>query len=156
MSFVAYYLPAYEVRGKIIFILGNVCLFTLAGGTPFPGQDGGPHPDDGWGVLHSQIRTGGYPIPGLDGGGYPIPISGQEGYLIPGLDRGYSIPGPNRGRYLHARSGRGGYPGVAPVQVRSQVRMEGILGYPPTQDWMDTSHPVLDALTTRRVVCLLR
>ena len=43
--------PAYVVRGKVIFILGNVCLFTIGGG-------------------------GGYPVPGLmvgGGGGYPIP-----------------------------------------------------------------------------------
>ena len=40
--------PAYVVRGKVIFILGNVCLFTIGGGIPCPRSDGG----------------GGYPIPG--------------------------------------------------------------------------------------------
>ena len=33
--------PAYVVRGKVIFILGNVCLFTIVGGTPSQVGGGG-------------------------------------------------------------------------------------------------------------------
>ena len=66
--------PAYVVRGKVIFILENVCLFTIGGGGvyPVPGPGGGE-----------------YRIPGLDGGG--------GGYPIPGLDRG--VPHPADGGY---------------------------------------------------------
>ena len=60
--------PAYVVRGKVIFILGNVCLFTIGeGGYPVPGL-GGEYPMPGLG--------GGYPITGL-GGGVPCPRSGE-------------------------------------------------------------------------------
>ena len=87
--------PAYVVRGKVIFILGNVCLFTIAGGegTPYqvwegyptPGLDGGvSHPWSGWwGVPHP--RSGWW-------GGTPFQFW-TGGYLFPGLDRGYPIPG---------------------------------------------------------------
>ena len=80
--------PVYVVRGKVIFILGNVCLFTIAGG------------------------RGGYPIPGLAGvggtpsqvrGGRPHPRSrwrGGEGLsrlemgYLPYLDLGRGTPPP--------------------------------------------------------------
>ena len=78
----------YVVWGKVIFILGNVSLFTIGRGVPCPGQDGG-------GVTPSQVWVGGYPVPGL-GRGYPIP--GLDwGVPIPGLDGGggtWSTPQP--------------------------------------------------------------
>ena len=56
----AYLPPAYVVRGKVIFILGNVCLFTFGGVPhPYPSLSGG-YPIQPW--------TGGYPNPALDGG----------------------------------------------------------------------------------------
>ena len=60
-------LPAYVVRGKVIFILGNVCLFTIGGGmpfkvwmggTPFYVWVGGTHPRYGWGGTPSQVWGG--------------------------------------------------------------------------------------------------
>ena len=72
--------PVYVVRGKVIFILGNVCLFTIGGGYPSPGLGGGyPIPGLGGGTLSQVWMVGGtpsqvwmvgegYPIPGLDGG----------------------------------------------------------------------------------------
>ena len=66
--------PAYIVRGKVIFILGNICLFLIGGGVP--------HLRSG-GCTSSQVG-GGYPIPGLDRGTpsqvwgrwYPLPEMG--------------------------------------------------------------------------------
>ena len=58
-------LPTYVVRGKVIFILGNVCLFTIAGG----------YPDHRSGGTPSQVWwQGGYSIPGLAGGGTPSQV----------------------------------------------------------------------------------
>ena len=54
--------PAYEVRRKVIFILGNICLFTLVG-APHPADGGG----GGGGVQPSFPMGGGYPFPGEDG-----------------------------------------------------------------------------------------
>ena len=84
--------PAYVVRGKVIFILGNVCLFTFGGvgGSQVQVQVGG-----------SQVQVGGeVPGPGPDGG-VPGPGPGGGGGGIPGL-------GPGGGGYLV--SGLGGYP----------------------------------------------
>ena len=82
--------PAYVVRGKVIFILGNVCLFTIGwgGGTPNSDLGGGyPFPGLGGGGTPSQVWTGGgYPISGLDGGG--------GGVSQPGLDDGVPCPPP--------------------------------------------------------------
>ena len=65
--------PAYVVRGKVIFILGNVCLFTIAGGgrgysilglggTPsqvwWQGEGGVPHPRSSQGGTPSQVWSG--------------------------------------------------------------------------------------------------
>ena len=63
ISAIWFLLPAYVVRGKVIrgkviFILGNVCLFTI-GGCPVPGLGGVPHPRSGQGVPHP--RSGGTP-----------------------------------------------------------------------------------------------
>ena len=74
--------PAYVVRGKVIFILGNVCLFTIGGGiTPCQVWVGGftpprsglggrvPFLRSGWAVPHPRSGgTQGTPWPGLDGG----------------------------------------------------------------------------------------
>ena len=56
--------PAYVVRRKVMFILGNVCLPTLDGGVPT--LDEGTYL--GWGYL-PWMRGGGY-IPWM-GGIYP-------------------------------------------------------------------------------------
>ena len=87
--------PAYVVRGKVIFIPGNVCLFTLGGGTlsslgqggdPNPALDGGvPNPALDWGGVPIQPWTGGYP--NLGWGGTPS-LGGT-----PTLDGGYPISG---------------------------------------------------------------
>ena len=65
-SILPYLPPAYVVRGKVIFILGNVCLFTIAGGEGYPisglvaGGRGVPHPRSGWwGGTPSQVWSGG-------------------------------------------------------------------------------------------------
>ena len=102
-------MPAYVVRGKVIFILGNVCSPSVCvwgysvpglgrGRYPIPGLDGGggvPHPRSGWwGCTIPGLDGGGYPIPGLDGGeGVPPPKSGLDGGYLgyppgPGLDNG--------------------------------------------------------------------
>ena len=60
--------PAYVVRGKVIFILGNVCLFTFGGG-------GVPHP-------YPSLSRGGVPDPALDGGGVPDPALDRGGTPI--------------------------------------------------------------------------
>ena len=64
--------PAYVVRGKVIFILGNVCLFTLWGWGGTPSQV--------WGVPHPKSGLGGYPIPGLVGGVPHLRSQGYPGY----------------------------------------------------------------------------
>ena len=69
--------PAYVVRGKVIFILGNVCLFTFEGGVPRSRWVGGPR--SRWGGPRSRLRWGGYPV--SDPGGYPVSGLGG-GYLV--------------------------------------------------------------------------
>ena len=57
--------PTYVVQGKVIFILGNVYLFTIGGGVSRSQVWGGyPGP-----------RSVGYPISGVDGVGVPHPRS---------------------------------------------------------------------------------
>ena len=53
--------PAYVVRGKVIFILGNVCLFTFGGGVPCLRFSGGSHVSDffGGGVPGLRFSGGG-------------------------------------------------------------------------------------------------
>ena len=80
MKFVKLLPPAYVVRGKVIFILGNVCLFTLEGGVPGPG----PGVCVG-GVPGLRSREGGYPVSGLGGS----QVSGLGG--VPGL-RSRGVP----------------------------------------------------------------
>ena len=65
--------PAYVVRGKVIFILEIVCLFTIGWvGYPIPGPgEGVPHPRSRWRVPHPGDR--GYPIQ-LMGGGTPSQV----------------------------------------------------------------------------------
>ena len=62
--------PAYVVRGKVIFILWNVCLFTIGGGWGYPIQglgEGYPIPE-GYLIPRGGEWGGGYPVPGLGGG----------------------------------------------------------------------------------------
>ena len=67
--------PASVVWGKVIFILGNVCLFTLQGGYPISGSQ-----IWWWGDTQSQV-PGGHPISGSGlAGGVPSPRFG--GYPI--------------------------------------------------------------------------
>ena len=155
--------PAYVVRGKVIFILGNVCLFTITGG--------------GYPISGLVAGGGGYPIPGLatGGGGVPHPRSGQGGgvpHPRSGQGEGVSwVPplGPEMG-YPPARPGLG-YPldldGVPPPNLGWHTPPGPGTGYPPhpppdlapgtppprTWDWVT---PPLRALDTRRAVCLLR
>ena len=87
--------PAYVVRGKVIFILGNVCLFTFGGGVPclrFSGGGpmsqifgggpmsqmfgGGPRSQIFRGGPRSQI-LGGYQVSDFFGGGYPVSVKGK-------------------------------------------------------------------------------
>ena len=126
--------PAYVVRGKVIFILGNVCLFTIGwGGDSIPGLGGGGYPVSGVGE--------GYPVPGLDGGGYPGYPFGQDwmvgGYLgyppWPVLDGGgRGTPGTPHHDWM-------GYPppwldGVPPTTMtgRSTPLTLWLDGVPPT------------------------
>ena len=112
--------PAYVVRGKVIFILGNVCLFTTEGGgtpSPVPGLGGTPSqvwwwggtPFQVWGVPYPRSACRGTPSQVLLGGGTPFevwpgevphPRYGWGEYPIPGLASG--VP--------HPRSGWGEYP----------------------------------------------
>ena len=68
------------------------------GGTPFRGLAWGvPHLRSGWGVPTSQVRTEGYPHPGVpsrqDWMGYPPAPSKTMGYPFPIQDwMGYSLP----------------------------------------------------------------
>ena len=77
--------PAYVVRGKVIFILGNVCLFTIGrGGYPIPGLDGGG--EGGYPIPGLMVRVGGTPSQVWMVGGYPIPglmVGGYPGYPPP-------------------------------------------------------------------------
>ena len=66
---VHFYRPPYVVRGKVIFILGNVCLFTIAGGREVPNLRSGGR---GRGVPHPRSGRGGYP-PDL-GQGSPLDL----------------------------------------------------------------------------------
>ena len=103
--------PAYVVRGKVIFILGNVCLFTFWGGVSRSCL--------GWGGTQSSLgRGGGVPIQPWMGG---YPISGGGGY--PNLGGGTPSPGgyPNLGRgYPNLGRGATPSPGGYPIS-----------GYPP-------------------------
>ena len=58
--------PAYVVRGKVIFILGNVCLFTFLGGGP----------RSRWGGTRSQVHGEGVPGPGQGVGGSQVQVGG--------------------------------------------------------------------------------
>ena len=78
--------PAYEVRRKVIFILGNVCPH-LGGGTPIQLMGAGyPLSRSGRGDP-LPIRTGwGYPPSGLDGSTSPCrEIGRQSSYVAGGM-----------------------------------------------------------------------
>ena len=79
------------------------------GGFPVPGLRGVPDPRSGG--TWSQVR-GGVPGP-MSGGGYPVP--GPGGYPIPG--RGYPVPGLGEGGTLGTPLSRPG------------------MGAPPSQTW---------------------
>ena len=171
--------PAYVVRGKVIFILGNVCLFTigggylvqgLGGGYPVPGLGGEvPHLGSGWGgVPHhrSGWREGGTPSQ-VQVGGTPswvqmgVPHSADGG--TPSRIRMGGTPIQDWMGYPPSRPGMGGIPWGTP-----HPRLDGVpphpdlgWGYPgtPVQDWIGNPPPPQSAkwaLATRRVVCLLR
>ena len=117
--------PAYVVRGKVIFILGNVCLFTIGwgGGDPIWLMGRGvPNPRSRWGGVPHPADTGSTPSQ-VQAGGYPIQLMSGGGYPIQGPGGGYQIPGPGRG-----------YPRV-PLLVQDWM------GYPPVQDWMGYPPP---------------
>ena len=87
--------PASEGWGKVIF---SVCSHLQGGGgTP------------------SQVWTGRYPIPGLDG----VAPHPADGYPISGPDRGYAIPGPDGGGGLPPSKIRMVYP--PPLPIRRQI-----------------------------------
>ena len=67
--FLIFLLPAYVVRGKVIFILGNVCLFTFGGG-------GVPGLRFLGGVPGLRFLGGG-PRSQIFGGGYPVSVKGK-------------------------------------------------------------------------------
>ena len=112
--------PAYVVRGKVIFILGNVCLFTFGRGYPI------------------QPWTGGYLIQPWTGGGVPNPA----------LDGGVPDPALDGGRATQSSLGRGGFPnlgqggpdpaldgGVTPTLDRMYPISRGV-----PQPWMGVPH----------------
>ena len=78
------------MRGKVIFILGNVCLFTLGGGgyliQPWTGEStqSSLGPGGTWSQVQGvpSVRSGGYPIEPWMGG---YPVSGLGGYPVSGL-----------------------------------------------------------------------
>ena len=92
-------------------VFTGVCLSTFVGGTL---------PQVLTEVPHSQVRTRGYPIPGLDGWRYPHPRSGW----YPGIP-------PSRLGW----KGTLGYPSPA----------QDLMGY-PHQDWMVYPHPGQDGV----------
>ena len=98
-----YLLPAYVVRGKVVFT--GVCLLTSAGGwgsTTFPGPGGGGGyllPRCRWGVQYPfpgpGRGAGGTPFPGPGRGGmgaYPLPRSRGWGYPLPRSRWGAGVP----------------------------------------------------------------
>ena len=114
--------PAYVVRGKVIFIFGNVCLFTICGGVPHLADRGVPHP-----------RWGGYLILGPGGGGV---------YLIPGLGRGRGVPQGTPRLRLDGVTPIQDWMGYPPPHPRLDgvfppcPRLDGVPP-PPIQDWME-------------------
>ena len=113
--------PAYEVRGKVIFILGNVCLFTIGGGGDSP----------------SQVWVGRFPVPGL-GGGYPIPgldgEGGTWGTPWPGLD------GEGGGTPSQVWMERGTWGTPCQVWMVGGTPHHDWMGYPPTMTGWGTPH----------------
>ena len=88
------YRPHSEGMGKVMFSQASVRPHTYGGGYPHLANQGGmyPLPKSGWGM----------PIPGQDGGTWGIPHQDgappfrsqvrMGGYPIPGQDRGYPLP----------------------------------------------------------------
>ena len=124
--------PTYVVRGKVIFILGNVCLFTI-----------------GWGGYPIPDLGGGYPIPGLDDGGVPPcqvwMVGGTQGTMT-----GWGTP---------TMTGWGTPPTIMTAWGTPQPSwLDGVPSPPHHHDWMGyPPFPTSIASTCyRRVVCLLR
>ena len=161
--------PAYVVRGNVIFILGNVCLFTIVGGTLFQVW-GDPISGLVVDVYPIPCLAGGYPIPGLVGGytfqvligGVPIQCMGGtpchflvRGYPISGLVKGVTDSRSDWG-VPHLRWGvphlRFGI--VAPKPNRcglwgcTRVPPKAQMGLPPfSQTWDGVPPNTLDGVT---------
>ena len=94
------------------------------------------------GVPHPTDWKGGYPNPGPDKG-YPIPDLDRG---VPNPRSGWGVP-PCPGQVLGQDTGYLGYPpgpgldGGIPIQVRSQVRMEGYPGVPPLSSRTGWGYP---------------
>ena len=114
-------MPAYEVRGKVLFSQVSVCSH-LGGGYPIPGPSGGgvnpSSQQGGGGGTSSQIQAGWYHIKPT-GEWYPIPGPGRGtpyqvqvgSHPSPGIDGGYPIQLMGGGqRVPHPRSRHGEYP----------------------------------------------
>ena len=163
--------PAYEVWVKVIFILGNVCLFTTGGGGEYPSKvQEGESPSFQMGVPPS-FAMGGYAHPS-QWGRHPILPNGVGGRGTQNL--------PNGG-YPHLANVGGGtssspdrsYP-TWPIGVPQGILLvrtglgSGLHGAPPSQDWMahqdwlgvppplSGDRATEQGLATRRAVCLLR
>ena len=98
--------PAYVVRGKVIFILGNVYLFTFGGG--------------------SQVQVGGIPGPGPGRGGPRSRWGGPRSrWGGPRSRSRWGVPGPGPGGGVPSLRSRGGYlvsgPGGYPVSVKGKI-----------------------------------
>ena len=104
MFFHAFLPPAYEVRGEVIFLLGNVC-----------SHWGGVTSFGCWGVPPFQVRTGGTPsfLTGV------IPFLGQDGR---GVRLGVT-PSQVRMGVPHSQVRTGRYPRVP--------RCQDLMGVPP-------------------------
>ena len=113
--------PTYVVRGKVIFILGNVCLFTSGGGYPIP-----IHPCPGG----YPIPIHPHPYPSLSGGGTQSNLGWEGGYPDPALDGG--VPQPWTGGYPnlgwgvpHLWGGTPSHVWVPPQNSKHLLRLRG-------------------------------
>ena len=106
-----------------MFILGNICLFTIMGGRGTPSQVRGGSP--------FQVWLEGYPIPGLAGGSgwgtpFPPPWTWDE---VPLLDLGWDTPWTWDG--VPPRPGIG-----YPLDLGQGTPLDLVWGTPQTWDWV--------------------